>query len=83
VHRAGSRRTARGCPTGALVLAPGATPAVRLDPARCTRCGVCVQLCPEQAITMQRAVWEERLTGATEPAGLPVPARARFATPVG
>jgi len=74
---------ARGCPTGALVLAPGATPAVRLDPARCTRCGVCVQLCPEQAITMQRAVWEERLTGATEPAGLPVPARARFATPVG
>ncbi|MGH7633409.1 MAG: FAD-dependent oxidoreductase, partial [Gemmatimonadaceae bacterium] len=74
---------ARGCPESALILAPGGTPALRLDPARCTRCGVCVQLCPEDAIAMQRAVWEERLTVASEPAALPVLARARFATPVG
>jgi NADPH-dependent glutamate synthase beta subunit-like oxidoreductase/ferredoxin len=73
----------RGCPTSALTLVPGATPAIRLDPARCTRCGVCVQLCPESAIAMQRAVWEERLTAVPDPAALPVPARARFATPVG
>jgi ferredoxin len=40
-----------GCPAGAL-LAGGATPALRFIEANCVQCGICVETCPEQAITV-------------------------------
>ncbi len=35
---------------------------LHLDPDLCTRCGICVEKCPEGAIALLRAVWEQRLT---------------------
>ncbi|MFN2398468.1 MAG: 4Fe-4S binding protein [Gemmatimonadaceae bacterium] len=34
---------------------------MHFDQDRCIRCGICVDACPEGAIAMLRAVWEERL----------------------
>jgi ferredoxin len=49
------------CPERAFSIA-GEPRRLELDQDRCTRCGICAERCPEGAITMVRAVWEERLT---------------------
>ena len=57
---------------------------VVVDPSQCTRCGACVEMCPPGAITMARAIWEERLVAevATTPERrAPVIRRAPSYTP--
>jgi len=43
-------------------MQPGPPKQLHLDPDLCTRCGICVEKCPEGAIALLRAVWEQRLT---------------------
>ena len=58
------------CPEEAFSI-DGDPRRLELDQDRCTRCGICAERCPEGAITMVRAVWEERLTTARPPVETP------------
>jgi len=50
-----------GCPEKALSFTTDEVKLVVVDSSKCTRCGACVEMCPPGAITMARAIWEERL----------------------